>query len=89
MPMKLNVGLSKKVGLPDYGSLGASCHVELELDSTLLATDLDSLSPVEALMKLYELRRLAEGQETGGEGSNVKNPRSGKGGKGIRAIKTA
>src|SRR5688500_9625723 len=42
MPMTLNVGLSKKIGLPDYGSLGASCHVELELDSALLSTDLDS-----------------------------------------------
>jgi hypothetical protein len=42
MPLKLSVGLSKKIGLPDYGSLGASCHVELELDSTLLATDLDA-----------------------------------------------
>jgi len=36
MPMKLNVGLSKKVGLPDYGSLGASCHIELELNNGLL-----------------------------------------------------
>jgi hypothetical protein len=34
--MKLNVGLSKKVGLPDYGSLGASCHIELELNNGLL-----------------------------------------------------
>ena len=41
MPLKLNVGLSKKIGLPDFGSLGASCHVEVELDGALLRTDLD------------------------------------------------
>ncbi len=33
MPLRLSVGLSKKVGLPDYGSLGASANLELELDS--------------------------------------------------------
>jgi hypothetical protein len=41
VPITLNVGLSKKVGLPEYGSLGASCHVEVELDSGLLQADLD------------------------------------------------
>jgi len=41
MPMTLNVGLSKKIGLPDYGSLGASCNVTVELDETLLREDLD------------------------------------------------
>ena len=41
MPLKLNVGLAKKVGQPDYGSLCASCNVECELDAMLLASDLD------------------------------------------------
>ena len=42
MPMKLNVGVSRKVGLPNYGSVGASCNLELELDATLLERDLDA-----------------------------------------------
>lgn len=41
MPLKLQVGLQQKVGLPDYGSLGASCHVELELDGQMLDRDPD------------------------------------------------
>jgi hypothetical protein len=39
MPLTLNVGLSKKVGLPDYGSLGVSCNVEIELDATSLLNE--------------------------------------------------
>jgi hypothetical protein len=41
MPMKLNVGVSRKMGLPDYGSVGASCNLDLELDSGLIERDLD------------------------------------------------
>jgi hypothetical protein len=41
MPMKVSVGLSKKLGLPDYGSLGASCHVEVELDGSMLQNDVE------------------------------------------------
>ena len=41
MPLKLSLGVSRKVGLPDYGSVGASCNVEVEVDSGLLERDLD------------------------------------------------
>jgi hypothetical protein len=39
MPMTVNVGFSQKLGQPDYGSMGASCHVECELDCGLLDHD--------------------------------------------------
>ncbi len=40
MPLTLNVGVSKKLGLPDYGSIDATCNVAVELDSSLLQTDM-------------------------------------------------
>jgi hypothetical protein len=39
MPIKICVGLSKKIGLPEFGSLGASCNVEFEADQHLLEKD--------------------------------------------------
>lgn len=41
MPLKVNLGLSKMISLPPCGSLGASCSIELELDSSLLQGNLE------------------------------------------------
>ena len=43
MTAKLTVGVSKKVGLPDYGSYGASCGVEIDVDASLLEGDVVAL----------------------------------------------
>ena len=32
MPLTLTVGVSRKLGLPNYGSVGATCAVQLELE---------------------------------------------------------
>jgi hypothetical protein len=43
--LKLNVGTNRKIGQPDFGSAGASCNLELELD-TALFQDLEGLQQV-------------------------------------------
>ena len=43
MPVKLSIGVSRKVGQPNYGSVGAVCQIESELDALTLEFDLDSL----------------------------------------------
>ena len=42
MPLKLNVSVSKKLGQPDFGSLGASCSVEVELPHNIVFDDLEA-----------------------------------------------
>ena len=51
MPLILNVGLTKKIGQPNYGSLGATCHVEMELEQSLLEHDLDGFH--ERIRRIY------------------------------------
>jgi hypothetical protein len=40
MPLKLNVGVTRKIGLPNYGSAGASCYLETDVDGSLIFADL-------------------------------------------------
>jgi hypothetical protein len=42
--MTIRTGLSKKIGLPDFGSLGATCEVNFEVSHGLLEGDLDAMS---------------------------------------------
>lgn len=51
MPLKLNIGSSKKVGLPDYGSKGASVNLELELDSSLVTQPDQLQSQIKSLFR--------------------------------------
>lgn len=43
MPLKLHVGLTKKLGLPNYSSVGATCQLEVELAGDLLLQDPEAL----------------------------------------------
>ena len=42
MPLNLNVGVVRKLGQPDFGSLGASCSVQVELPHDLVFNDLEA-----------------------------------------------
>ena len=36
MTIKINVGVNKKIGLPNYGSAGSHCAIEIEADNSIL-----------------------------------------------------
>jgi hypothetical protein len=43
MPLTLNVGISRKLGQADFGSLGAHCNLSVELDPAVLQGDAETL----------------------------------------------
>jgi len=66
MTMKVTVGLSRKVGQPNYGSAGASCHIDVELDQSLLDGDQRHLQ--ERLRQALTVCRQVVERELAGDG---------------------
>ncbi len=71
MPLKLNVGLSRKVGEPNYGSRGATVNLEHEVDSTL-AAEPDRLQ--ERIRELFLLAKASVDEELRGRPSSSNAP---------------
>lgn len=66
MTMKLNVGLSRKVGEANYGSRGASVHLEVEVESALAA---EPQQLQERIRLLFRLARQSVDSELNGNGN--------------------
>lgn len=65
MPMKLNVGASRKVTDNNYGSRGASINVEMEVDSTLVA---EPAKLQDKIRQLFDVVRVSLVEELNGNG---------------------
>ena len=72
MPTKVSIGLSKKAGLPDFGSIGASCHVELELDGQILDGDANRFR--QHVQRAYQACRQAVEDELALERESPQSP---------------
>jgi hypothetical protein len=74
MPLKVNVGLSRKVGEANYGSRGASVHVEMEADSSLVS---EPAKFQQRIRELFGLVRTSLAEELNGSngaaGTNGQN----------------
>jgi len=65
MPLKLNIGLSKKLGEANYGSRGASVNLELELESALVN---EPTKLREKIAQAFNLVRSSLAEELNGNG---------------------
>lgn len=74
MPLKLNVGLSRKVGEPNYGSRGASLNLELEVDGGLVA---DPAKLQQYIRQLFSMIRASLNEELNGSKAEASNNESG------------
>jgi hypothetical protein len=64
MAVKLNLGLSKKVGEPNYGSRGASVNIEIEVDPALVGEPTKFL---ERIRQVFNLVRTSVNEELSGQ----------------------
>ena len=71
--LKLNAGVSRKIGEPNYGSRGASVNVELELESNLIG-DPDGL--LNRIRGLFNLARKSVDEELNGSPQPVPQNRT-------------
>jgi len=60
MTIKINVGVNKKIGLPDYGSAGGHCNIEIEADNSIL-DDTDQF--LQRVQDAYEVARQSVEEE--------------------------
>jgi hypothetical protein len=67
MPIKLNCGLSKKVADNNYGSRGASIHMEVEVESSLSG---DPAGLKERIRRVFSLVRDSLAEELKGVGTS-------------------
>ena len=67
MAIKANVSFTQKLGQPDYGSVGAGCTLEIEMDSNLLERDPDEFR-VQLELAYLTCRQAVEQQLTAFEG---------------------
>lgn len=89
MPLKASIGLSRKVGQENYGSLGANCQLEIELDASLIG---DAEAFHEKIQRLYAMANQAVNdqlnQQTANRNTNGNGharPVNGRNGNGVNA----
>jgi len=70
MPLKVDVGLCRKVGEANYGSRGGSVNLELELDGSLIGEP-EKLH--ERIRQLFNLVRASLAEELNGHGNGHAN----------------
>jgi hypothetical protein len=60
MSIKINVGVNKKIGLPDYGAASSHCNIEIEADNSIL-DDADQF--LQRVKDAYEVARISVEEE--------------------------